>query len=376
MPRVNVDSFVGPTNQLLANLTDPSRSINLYIEKTPPGVAKVPLWLVGTPGLEPWTILDASPVRCLFQQDGRAFAVGGGKFYEVFNPPSNTSYGSVTSDSFLASICSNGSAGDQLLIVTGGDGYTFTLSTNTLTAIADADFPDPARMCDFMDGYGIVSKTDSRTFQISALEDFSDWDALDVFERSEGSDNIRSLIRKNREIWLLGTKTSEVWYDSGDPLTPFQPIQGTFIEHGSAAPFSVQRIGNTLVWLSQAESGQGEIVVANGYNPEQLTTYSIAGFIRSAGLAADGDLSLAVGWTYQENGHTFYAIVLPSATSSYVMDLSMPGIWHERSRWTGTEYIAHVVNTHMAVFGRHLVGDRFSGAIYNQSLDLFNEEVL
>jgi len=376
MSRVTVDGFIGPSNKLQANVTDPERTINLYLENTPPGIARVQRWMVGTPGLAPWVILGDAPIRGMFQQDMRAFAVGGAQYCEVFNPPSSTSYGTVATDDYLASICSNGTAGDQNLIVSGGSGYVHTLSTNAFAQISDGDFPSPARMCDFMDGYGIVSKADSRTFQWSALEDMTSWDALDVAERSEGSDNIIALIRNHREIWLLGSKTSEVWYDQGDPLTPFAPIQGTFIEHGCAAPFSVVRINNTLIWLSQNELGQGEVVVANGYNPSQISTYAIAAIIRRAGVAADGDLSLAKAWAYQENGHIFYCLVIPSAESTVCLDLTMPGTWHERARWTGTEYIAHVVQTHMIAFGQHLVGDRFSGAIYRQSLDLFSEEII
>jgi len=376
MPRAAVTTFIGPSNKLQANVTDPERTINLYLENTPPGMARVPLWMVGTPGLAPWVVLGGSPGRGMFEQDGRAFAVAGAGYYEIFNPPSSTSRGTVAQDEFFASICSNGSAGDQNMIISGGNGYVHTLSSNAFAQITDPDFPSPARMGAFMDGYGIVSKADSRRFQISALEDFTDWDALDFFERSEGSDNIVSLIRNNRLIWLLGSKTSEVWADVGDPLTPFQPMQGTFIEHGSAAPFGVQRLGNLLAWLSQNENGQGEVVVANDFNPKAVSSYSIARILQEGGLAADGDLSKAVGWSYQENGHLFYNCVVPSATSTVCMDLTMPGIWHERARYSGGNYIAHVVNSHMAAFGRHLVGDRFSGAVYLQSLDLFNEQIV
>lgn len=375
MPRVTVAGFIGPTNRLQALVTDPERTINQYPENTPPGIARVRVWLVPTPGLEPWVILNDSPIRGEFQQDGRAFAVGGGTFYEVFNPPSSTSYGSLASDAYLASICSNGSAGDQMLIVSGGNGYVFTLSTNTLGSALGGDFPSNVRTCDFMDGYGLVAVADSRHCQYSALEDFTSWDALDFFERSEASDNVVVLIRCGRNIWLLGSKTSEIWYDSGDALDPFMPIQGTFIDHGCAAPFSAQRIGSTLVWLSRNELGEGEVVIARGYQPEQISTYSIASFITAAGVAADGDLSQARAWTYQENGHSFYCLVIPDAESTLVVDLTM-NQWHERARWTGSAYIAHVVQTHMIAFGQHLVGDRFSGAIYRQSLSLYSEEVI
>ena len=83
-----------------------------------------------------------------------------------------------------------------------------------------------------------MNKTDSRTFAFSDLEDGTVWAALDVNERSEASDNIVAMVRSHREIWLLGSQTSEVWFDQGDPLNPFAPIQGVFVEQGCAAPYS------------------------------------------------------------------------------------------------------------------------------------------
>src|SRR5215469_18794550 len=113
-------------------------------------------------------------------------------------------------------------------------------------------------MGEFMDGYFLVLINNSRAFQISALEDGTSWDPLDVGERSEGSDNVQAMKRNHREIWFMGTKTTEVWYDSGDPDFPFAPIQGVFIEQGCAGSgFTLQRLDNTLIWCGLNEDGQG-----------------------------------------------------------------------------------------------------------------------
>jgi len=376
MSRVTAPGFLGPTNELQAYTAEAERTINLYLEKIAPGVSKTDRWLRNTPGLRPYVVLPSSPVRGLFEQDGRAFAVGGTTFYELTGA-SATSKGTMATDQYLASICSNGSAGGQIMVTSGGSGYIFDLNSGSFGAISDPDFPANVRMCEFLDGYFIVSVANSRNWQISALEDGTSWDALDVAERSIASDNIVSLIRRSRELWFLGTHTSEVWYDAGDPLFPFMPTGNTLIEHGSAGPFTVQRIANTLVWCDQNVLGQGLVVIANGYTPERISTYSIDVFARQASIAAAGDLTTAVGWSYQENGHEFYALMIPAAQSTLCTDLTLPGMWHERARGTcDTALVPSVVNTHMFAFGKHLVGDRFSGAIYEQSLDYGDERIV
>ena len=101
----------------------------------------------------------------------------------------------MATNDYLPSICSNGTAGSQLFITNGDLGYIFDLSANTLTQIVDPGFPSRARMGEFMDGYFFVLVTETRRFQISALEDGTTWDPLDVAERSEASDDISGIKR-------------------------------------------------------------------------------------------------------------------------------------------------------------------------------------
>lgn len=367
---------VGGSDLLRSSRASTARSINWYPESIRGDGTKVSKWLRPTPGMEPEYTVDepaGAVVRGEFQQDGRAWAVIGTSFYELFSGGTSTNYGTVADDGGMASICSNGSAGSQLLIIAGLQGYVFDLTLNTLTLIADADFIANPIQCDFMDGYAIVSQQGTRTFQISALEDFTSWDALDVAERSEGSDNIVSLIRSHREIWIIGSKTSEVWYDNGDALFPFAPVQGVFIEHGSAATFSVVRINETVMWLEQGELGIGTVVRADGFNPTQISTYTI-----SLQIQGDFFLDQCRAWSYQEDGHSFYILVLPQALAPYntskCLDLT-EGEWHERATWNATtcKWEQHRGQCHCFVFNKHLVGDRLTPTIYHLSSSFFDE---
>src|SRR5262249_27979040 len=257
-------------------------------ESTQSGNAKVEMWLPRTPGLAFQFSVGSSPVQCLFSLDERCFGVSGTTFFEILTDGlSHYSYvvrGTVAasgSTTFpLATMCSNGTAGDQVFITSGGNGYIFTLSTNTLAIIADADFPNgSALMGEFFAGYFLVQKVNSRTIQWSALEDGTAWDALDVFERSWAADNISFMKRNGTHIWIVGTQTAEVLYATGG-VEVFGPAQESLIEHGSVASFSGVRIetenSSTLAWLDQSERGGGLAVVAVGLNPASISTYAIA----------------------------------------------------------------------------------------------------
>lgn len=381
---MQVLALVGPSNTLRSVNADVERTVNFYPEGTAPGTGKVPSYLIGTPGIHPWQVLSDKPIRGNFEQDGRAFVVAGTSFFEVSNTgPSATFYGAVATDANLATMASNGSAGHQVAITSGGLFYIFDLIANTLTLVTTG--VEPVTMVEFMDGYFLVNKTDSRTFAFSALEDGTSWDPLDVDERSEASDNIVAMMRSHRELWILGSQTSEVWFDQGDVLNPFAPIQGVFVEQGCAAPFSVQRIDNTLFWVGLNVDGAGVVWRANGYTPQRISDNAVERALEQVGFEDnDNGLTLLRAWCYQEDGHLFYVLVLPDASlpgdkerTCWAYDVST-GLWCERAIWDSTHctWLPQVQQTHMFAFNRHLVGDRFSGAIYTQSLAYFDEQIV
>jgi hypothetical protein len=387
MARSPVPGFVGPSNVGASTTADPEETINLFLETVSPGTVKTANpYLRGTPGLRPWVNLPTAPVTAMFFSPAtldRAFAIAGDTLYEVFptNPATYVAYFPAMAPSvYLPSICSNGTAGNQLFITCGGLGYIFNLNANTLTQITDPGFPSNVRMGEFMDGYFFALVTETRKFQISALEDGTTWDALDVAERSEASDDINALVRNHRVVCIIGRKTSEFWYDSGDPLFPFAPTSGEFMESGSVAPFSVRRLENTLFWLGQNDDGQGCVWVLDGLEPKIISTPAITALIQASGNVttdvSSHDLRLAVAWCYQEDTHRFYCLQVPGCKWMLVYDLSTDR-WHKRATWdsTAVDWTRGRPQCHMFFAGRHLVGDRLGGTIYEMSLDYFDEEL-
>ncbi len=372
------ESLLGPSNIQAAKIADASETINFFLEPQHPVTGKP--WLRNTAGLRPWLTLPTTPVTAEFQQDQRAFCIAGATFYELTDTPSYTAYTpTLATNDYLPTICSNGSAGNQLFIVSGGQGYIFDLGANTLTEITDPGFPDDARMGEFSDSYFMVSVAESRSWQISALDDGLTWDVLDVAERSIASDNIAAMVRLERVIALLGTKTSEFWYDSGDPLFPFQPTQGSFLEHGCAAPFTACRFSDTLFWVGQDVDGLGVVWRLAGNTPQTISPPAINRIIQSAGTQPGNDLRLATAFTYQQDGHSFYCLQLPVCEWTLVYDL-LTDRWAKRAQWDSTacRFVKWRPQCHMYYpdAGKHLVGDRLTGTIYELSLDIFDDQLV
>lgn len=368
-----VQGFTGPSNRLISLQADADETINFFLEKTAPGTAKSPDYLRKRPGLRPFYTLPTTPVRGLFEMNGRAWAVAGAFIYELFGD-GTFSAGQAVADreGIPVSMVSNGSAGHQLFIVSADLGYIWDLDTDVVTQITADGFPFPARVGEFMDGYFLALQGGgSRQFNWSALEDGTSWDALDVAQRSEAPDNLASLIRSHREIWLMGGQTSEVWVDTGDPTGIFQPLQGVFLEMGCFSPWGITRVDNSVIWVGSSVTGSLGVYRADGYTPKKISTTAMDFALGNA----DSPTDIRV-WSFRQNGHEFAMIVPPREPYAYVYQLDNDR-WYKWGHWDSTAcvWLAFRGQNCCQAFSKLLVGDRLSGTVYDMSEQYYDDEL-
>lgn len=220
----------------------------------------------------------------------------------------------------------------------------------------------PFRFVDFMDGYFVAQQSDSQEFALSNLEDGTNWDPTDVGQIEEYPDNLERVLVNDEICWMFGATRTVPYYDSGAPLFPWVPIENVLIENGIAAPDSAVRLDNSVFWLGKDERGQGIAWRMNGYTPTRISTHAM-----EYAWAQYATISDAVGYAYQDQGHSFYQLCFPSAQATWVYDVAT-GLWHQRDRDVDGQSLAHPSWTHCFAFGKHLVGDPFSANIYDMSL--------
>lgn len=150
------------------------------------------------------------------------------------------------------------------------------------------------------------------------------FDPLDIATKNTSSDPIVALIVMHAEVWLLGSQTTEIWYNAGAADFTFQIFPGVFIEHGCVAQYSVAKQDLNIYWLSQDKQGQAIIVKGNGYAAHRISTFALENEFSKYSKISD-----AIGWTYQQLGHVFYVLTFPSADKTWVWDENTQ-LWHER----------------------------------------------
>lgn len=192
---------------------------------------------------------------------------------------------------------------------------------------------------------------------------------LYIAAKDGSPDWIESIIVCWRQIFLIGQRTSEVWYDSGAANFPFQPVGGVFIEHGCIAKYSLCRQDLAVYFLSQDRQGQIIFIKIVEYAARRISTHAIESIWNNYSTVAD-----AIAWTYQEEGHTFIVVVFPTADATWVFD-EASGLWHQRA-WLDAQGNLHRIRANDYVYanGMSVVGDWQDGSMYEWALNIGYDE--
>lgn len=369
-----IPGFIGPSNVQRSTNVDNEELINWYLSAASPGEPKVPVWFAPAPGLKIWASTGSGPIRAMFQQDGKAYVVGGPIYYQAFANRSVSSYSpNLNFDSRPATISTNGSGGLQNFITSGGDGYIHDLTTDILTQIADVNFDFFATMGDYIDGRFVSPEGQTNRWRWSAILDGTSWPSLNFAQLEQSSDYIIALKVIHGQVWLFGTKTTVVWASVGGTQV-FAPIPGSLMQHGCAAAFSVKVIDNAPFWIGANEHGTGVVYRGTGVGsvPQVISTPAVEYSLSTAPRLSD-----AIAYTYQDEGHPFYVLYVPTLDLDWVYDVQVKQ-WHKRGHWDSRmlRWRPHVAVHHMFTFGKHLVGARDSDTIYETGLHIPYEQLV
>ena len=279
--------------------------------------------------------------------------------------PASTSSNNVGSGLTLTLTFGTGTGNTGNYVVSGSQ----TVASRTMYALNFSVLPSSdgafsgATVVDIVDNYFVYNYPNTQQWAASNILSPITY-GLSYASKFTGPDNLVSLICDHGQVYLLGENTSEVWADVGTFPFPFQRIPGSSSQQGIAAPFSIARLGNSFAYLSKNNRGQAEIVLMNGYFPTRISTHAVENTL------LDQNISDAVAYTYQLEGHETYVISFPTLDLTWAYDVTT-GLWH-KWLWVDTNNVYHRHRTQCSALfqGIVLAGDWQNGQIYK--LDLTN----
>ena len=250
---------------------------------------------------------------------------------------------------------------------------TITITIPPFGMITDPAFLAASRVA-FIEGWLIFSETNTRTFFTTAATPYTLLFAGSFYAlKDSSSDNLVTLYENNRELWLIGERTTEIWYDAGNPNFAFLRIPAIAPQIGCAATNSITRMGSDLIWLASNEQGQNMIVKTNQYTWVRVSNHGVENEIAQYPVTDD-----AIGYAYQEDGHLFYVLTFPTADVTWVYDetasqkLGKP-CWHQRLSFANGQYHRHRSNCYMDFADVRLVGDYQTGKILAMSRTYYTD---
>lgn len=255
-------------------------------------------------------------------------------------------------------------------------GNTFTLTIPQFGQITDSAFLGASRIA-FIEGWLIFNQPGTRTFYTNAPIPYTLTFAGAFYALKDSStDNLVTLYENNRELWLIGERTSEVWYNSGGANFAFSRLPGIGPQVGCSAQHSITRCGPHLVWLAQNEQGENYVVRTQQYDIVGISNHAIDNT-----LATYPQIGDAIGDCYQDLGHTMYVLTFPTQDVTWCVDLTTHLItegklgWWQRLSFDPSKgvYHRHIGNCYVNFANVRMWGDYQSGQIHMQSRNVYTD---
>lgn len=373
--------FCGPTYLAESPLIDCQRAINLYPS---PGIAssKSRLGLIGRPGTSLFGTLTEGPVRQLWAGDNVLYGVGGTHFYNIDNSGiSSLDFGAMagsTGQGPAKVVQNGGSASFQLCVMD----YSAAAIFNANPAGPSMDLVFNAADMDYLDGFQVaiaagasLAGANPNQINTSNFGDATTWNALNFVIRTGTSDLTNGLATNNSLLYIFGQRALEVWYNAGNAGFPFARVNGGTINLGNLSTWGIVKFYNSILWLGADDRGYAQVYMINGTSPQRVSNPSIEFLLNQF---SGSQLNLAWAYGYQEQGHTFYVLNIPTdntfsafALNSLVYDLTT-GLWHERIY--GTPWPCCFASLPSFALNANFVGDVGSGNMYYQALSFTSDD--
>jgi len=237
------------------------------------------------------------------------------------------------------------------VFMAGGAKISYMDDSGTIAEIADTDAPTTVTHVAYLDGYILAINGDNK-FYWSNIPVTTDWDALDFASAEANPDNTVGLYVVQRQVYLLGAVTTEIWENDG--TTPFSRIPGGLIETGCAAKYSPIKYGDSLLWINQ----DWEVVQFTGTQFKKISgRYDQE--IQSFTTVSD-----CIGGLVKKDGQTYCVFQFPTENRTLVYDPALEdwsewGVWDSNAgEWISYDFRASArdINTGQTFIGKERAG--------------------
>lgn len=291
---------------------------NVYAEQAKASANQIALF--GREALVTVEDWGAGPVRKTYQQEGLfggdMFAVIGKTFYR-----DGVAIGQINGTGPV----SIASSQVEIVIAAGRDAFSYRY-TDGAHDFAKIALPDSFR-CRGVTYLGalfvfaratLATGDSSHRYYWSAPIDARSVDDLDFASAESSPDGLADIATMGDNLVLAGDSSIEFWMLTGNTTLPFSRISQRIFKKGLKQTGAHAEFDNTWFFV-----GNNNTVYRVGEVPQRLSDHSI-----EERIGRSNDVKV---FTFQYEGHEFFAVRLGGVDETWVTDAAMPGQWYQ---WT------------------------------------------
>lgn len=322
-------------------------------------------WLVQTPGYKKSINIPGKNVgRGIYSSERGGFmiAVIDNAVFKIYGPSTALSIQQIFSiNTFFGNVTIAENINAEIAICDGFELWIYNYNTGVSQPanLPNSEFNPSVKIkpgyVDYHDGYFIVPDVTSNLWYLSKVNDglVWNWGAASpgyVFGAIQTKpDSAVAVLRapgKGNLIYVFGRTVTEMWYDNGNQIFPYQRTNSVSVDYGCISSATIAAMDEYVAWLGANEKSGPVIMISAG-----------GGFTHISNDGIDFKLDEVVspessyGFFYKIDGHVFYQLTFydPSDNFTLIYDFNTQKFFYltdENMNYHIAESVAFYNNTY------------------------------
>ncbi len=261
------------------------------------------------PSLELYTTLPSNEIIGIYYFDGVLVAVTSDR--KIYTIDSDKNIIDVTDVALPGNARPVFADNKQELIIAGGSNPIKWEGVGYTTKAID-DAPEATHIA-FLDGFLLANRRivseNNKVIQFSEFEDIDTWLLTSIFSAVGDPDEVQGIAVNQREAYIVGEKTTEIWQNVGASPVPFN--RAHIWQYGTCAKYSIILADNSVIFIDQdrriLKIAGRELVRISETIEEELSRYEV--------------VSDCITSQFSWNGSTHVLFVFPTERKTWSIDL-------------------------------------------------------
>lgn len=250
------------------------------------------------------------------------------------------------------------------ILLINADGKVWSTTGGAPTQLTDPDLGTISAIA-AIDGRLLAVRAESDTFVYSDVLSPGTIDTLSFTTAEAFGDVLRRILVWQRNLYMVGARSTEIFGATGDSNNPFARIGGAVEPVGTPAKYSPAMLGPQLFMVAVGQQDDSPFVVALTPGLSVISDHRTESML--CALTPD-NLARVRGFAWRQRRASFYALAFPDGAVR-VCHLDS-GVWFDAAKGDGANWLAAC---YAMAYGKHLVAGPTSGAIYELAEDCYDD---